>query len=243
MLRAVVVEDKAVEREYLKSLLDEVDDVEVIAEAENGSEALDIITRYKPNLVFLDIGLPELDGLEVARQLFFADLKPFIVFVTVDRQHAPEAFDLGSVDYLLKPYNRLRLRKTLSRVRDQVLPQRPANRLVLSKKDECLIIPIEDIIFIETDKRKRVIVHTVSQTYTVRCTLGTIEDKLAGFWNFLRTNRSYLVNLDWVIRIEVWNNHSYRIVFRDYSGEAFLSRNRLMEFRKRLEALSIVSGQ
>ena len=245
MLRAVVVEDNAIEQEYLRRLLDEVDDVQVEGKAESGPEALDLVARLQPELVFLDIGLPGLDGLEVVRQLSLAGLKPFIVFVTVDRQHAPEAFDLGSVDYLLKPYNRLRLEKTLSRVRERIAPKYPARppRLVVPHKEELLIIPVDEIISIETDKPKGVIIHTAATSYTTRQNLGAIQDKLARLPNFLRTHRGYLVNLDWVTRIEAWNNNSYRIGFRNFSGEAFLSRNCLAEFRKRLEASSSISGQ
>jgi DNA-binding LytR/AlgR family response regulator len=243
MLRAVVVEDQVIEREYLRQLLDEAGDVAVIAEAGSGPEALDLVTRFHPDLVFLDIGLPGLDGLEVARQLLLADLRPFIVFVTVDRQHAPEAFDLGSVDYLLKPYNRLRLAKTLARVRERMAPQRQAGRLVLSHKEEFQIIRLEEIVFIESDKRKRTVVHTETATFAARQSLAVIEDQLVRYPNFLRTSRSYLVNLDWVAKVEAWTNYSLRIVFRNCAKEAFLSRNNLVEFKRRLEALPFVPGQ
>ena len=243
MLRAAVVEDNVIEREYLRQLLDEVHDIQVVGEAENGPEALDLIARLHPDLVFLDIGLPGMDGLEVARQLIMAGLKLFIVFVTVDRQHAPEAFDLGSMDYLLKPYNRLRLEKTLSRVRERIGLKHLANppRLVIPHKEEFLIIPVEEIIFIETDNRKGVIVHTAATSYIARQSLREIQNKLDRFPDFLRTNRAYLVNLNWVAKIEARKNNSYRIVFRNFSGEAFLSRNLLAEFKKRLETLPAVS--
>lgn len=244
MLKTVVVEDNAIEREYLRHLLDEEHDIQVVGEAENGQEALDLITFLHPDLVFLDIGLPILDGLEVARQLVLAGFKPFLVFVTVCRQHAPEAFELGSVDYLLKPYNRLRLRKTISRVRKQIsLKQHLAGapRLVLSHKEEILFIPVEEIIFIETDKRKKVLVHTATASYTARQNLKEIQNQLDRYPNFLRTNRAYLVNLNWVVKIEARKNNSYKIIFRNYSKEASLSRNLLAEFRNWFDTLPAVS--
>lgn len=121
-------------------------------------------------------------------------------------------------------------------VEDNAIEQEYLRRL-LDEVDDVQVISIE------TDKPKGVIIHTAATNYTARQNLGAIQDRLARLPNFLRTHRGYLVNLDWVTRIEAWNNNSYRIVFRNFSGEAFLSRNCLTEFRKRLEASSSISGQ
>ena len=117
-LRVVIVDDEAVARSRLRRLLAAHDDVTIAAEAADGRSAVDAIVRHRPDVVFLDIRMPELDGFEVLEELAAGE-KPAIVFVTAFSDHAARAFDVSALDYLLKPYDPDRLAETLARARDR----------------------------------------------------------------------------------------------------------------------------
>jgi two-component system LytT family response regulator len=117
-IRVMIVDDEAVARSRLRRLLAAHSDVTIAAEAADGRSALDAIIAHRPDLVFLDVRMPELDGFEVLAELSPHEL-PAIVFVTAFSDHAPKAFDVGALDYLLKPYDPERLAQTLTRVRER----------------------------------------------------------------------------------------------------------------------------
>ena len=126
-LRALVVDDEQLARDELCYLLDLVGGVEVIGQAGNGPEAIDAVDRIAPDLVFLDVQMPGLDGFEVARTLVGGPSPPEFVFVTAFDQHAIEAFEVNAVDYLLKPVEAGRLEMAVERVRRRRLRAEPLN--------------------------------------------------------------------------------------------------------------------
>ncbi|MEM3486050.1 MAG: LytTR family DNA-binding domain-containing protein [Candidatus Methanomethyliaceae archaeon] len=228
-MKAILAEDNEIERRYLWALLKEFPDIELMGEASNGREALELVVRVSPDLVFLDINMPELDGLELARRVVASGLRPFLVFVTVDRNWAPEAFDLDAVDYLVKPYDAFRLGRTLARVRqrlrmgDHSNSGAPGNtygtKLAVKVAGEVHLLEPKDIIFIQTEKHGRISIHTENEVLRIREDLGDWEKKLAVYPNFLRSHRSFLINLDWVKKLTPWTDRSYRVIFRQPLGE------------------------
>src|SRR5918994_2223915 len=126
LLRVMVVDDEQLAREELCYQLGRLSEVEVVAQAGNGIEALSAVDRYDPDLVFLDIQMPGLSGFEVARRLLDQDAEPpALVFVTAFDQHAIEAFEVNAVDYLLKPVDSVRLEQALARARRRLSSERP----------------------------------------------------------------------------------------------------------------------
>ena len=125
-LRVVVVDDEQLARDELCYQLDQLGDVEVVAQAGNGLEALGAVQRADPDLVFLDVQMPGLNGFEVARRLLDRRSAPLLVFVTAFDQHAIEAFEVNAVDYLLKPVESNRLQQAVERVRTRLVHDRPA---------------------------------------------------------------------------------------------------------------------
>jgi len=117
MLKVLIVDDNPIEREFLQILLNKLQGINIIGEAEEGKQAIDLITEYNPDVVFLDINMPGIDGMEVAKQVISSGSKAFIVFVTVESKYAAEAFELDTVDYLLKPFDSSRLPKTIIRIK------------------------------------------------------------------------------------------------------------------------------
>jgi two-component system LytT family response regulator len=145
MIRIVIADDESPARDKLQRWLAEHSDVEVVARSEDGLQAAAAIEHHRPDVAFLDIQMPGLSGLEVAAQLE-QDTAPLIVFVTAYDEHAVKAFDLNAVDYLLKPYDKDRLLRSLTRVRDRLgdpLPRSPAVSVARGQTDsrERLLVP------------------------------------------------------------------------------------------------------
>ena len=125
-LKAVVVDDEQLAREELCYMLEQIGNIEVIAQAGNGLEAVSIVERLTPDVLFLDVQMPGLNGFEVAHRLIQNGMSPNIVFVTAFDRHAIEAFEVNAVDYLLKPVEAARLEKAVERARQRVAPPREA---------------------------------------------------------------------------------------------------------------------
>ena len=256
-LRAVVVDDEQLAREEVCFLLSEVGGVEVVGQAANGVEALDIIQSARPDLVLLDVQMPGLTGFEVARRLFEAGLDSQLVFVTAYDQHAIQAFDVNAVDYLLKPVEADRLTTAVERVRRrlaserrpgpgaggeldrllQLLSQRQEHREQLAVKisDRFLLIQADEVVHasVETDVIT-VVTNSLSGTSNYR-TLDELQARLdpAVFW---RVHRSHLVNINKIKEIVPWFSRNYILKMKDARGsEIPVSRSQTKRLREYLK--------
>jgi two-component system LytT family response regulator len=206
-MRALIVDDEAPARDKLRRWLGEHADITVAGESADGLAAAAAIAALKPDVAFLDIQMPGLSGLEVASQLEPADA-PLIVFVTAFDEHAIKAFDLNAVDYLLKPYDKDRLRKTLERLRQRraggggaagtaVRTARTqvgsSERLLVPQGEDLKLIDAHTIHWLEADDNY-VHVHTAGATYLLRRTLADLLAQL-GEQRFARIHKSAAVNL------------------------------------------------
>src|SRR5688572_4927656 len=204
-MRVLVADDEAPARGKLQRWLSEQSDVEVIAESEDGLHAAEAIERLKPDVAFLDIQMPGLSGLEVAAQLE-SDAAPLIVFVTAFDEHAIRAFELGAVDYLLKPYDRERLDRSLARLRERRVDTKSprsavrvarerttADRLLVPEGESLKLLDAAAIHFLEADDNY-VNVHTATKQYLLRRTLNDLLAQL-GETRFVRIHKSTAVNL------------------------------------------------
>ncbi len=223
MIRALVVDDEAPARDKLRRWLAEQPDVEVAGESEDGLAAMAAIACLSPDVVFLDIKMPGLSGLEVAAQLE-PDSAPLLVFVTAFDEHAIKAFELNAVDYLLKPYDKDRLRKTLERVRGRragdtgpaVRAARvqtgPSDRLLVPKGGQLQLIDAATIQWLETDDNY-VHVHTAQVRYLLRRTLTDLLAQL-GEQRFVRIHKSTAVNLAEVAALSPLFKGDYEVRLR-----------------------------
>jgi two-component system, LytTR family, response regulator len=212
-IRALVVDDEPLAREHIRMLLEGETDVAVVGECRDGAEAVAAIRRDKPDLVFLDVQMPELDGLEVVEHLGPADL-PAVVFVTAYDRHALRAFDLHAVDYLLKPFDRSRFHKALRKARAELLhetrsaiarrlealiedlkaPAVPLERVVIRCSGRILFVKTEQIAWIEAEGNY-VRVAVGGDTHLLRETLSALERRLDP-GRFVRIHRCSIVNID-----------------------------------------------
>jgi two-component system response regulator LytT len=250
-MSAIIADDEQLAREELKFLLDQIGDVEVVAVAANGLEALDAIERLDPALAFLDIQMPGLDGLSVVRRLREQNIEPpHVIFSTAYDQFAVEAFRLEAMDYLLKPVERERLEESIGRARRLVAdritePAVPANspranpaftKLLLRNGTRNLIVDPQELIYATIDKG---VITLVTPQIEGQSNFRTLEELLTAldpdmFW---RAHRSYVVNINRIREVVPWFKSTYQLKMDDRkSSEIPVSR---MQSRRLREMLNL----
>ena len=199
-MRVVIADDEPLARALLRSLLAEAPDVEVVAEAGSGPEAVALIDRHQPDIAFLDVDMPGGDGLTAALHLA-RSTSTRLVFVTAHEPYAVDAFDVGAADYLLKPVRRARLALTLERLRANGSPKAapPAPVFWVKTRTGDVRLPASEIVWIEAE-RDHVLFHTAARSFLHRITMEELGRTLAGT-GLLRVHRSAFVRLDAVLSI------------------------------------------
>lgn len=217
-MRALIVDDEAPARAKVRRLLEASDDIEIIGEASSGREAVAAIKRSQPDIVFLDIRMPGLDGFGVLDAV--GDDAPYIVFVTADDQHAIRAFEIGAVDYLLKPFTAERFAQVLDRARARRTSMPAAEgkreylkRVLLIHEGRAVFLAVERIDRIEAN-RNYLELHGGGQRHRLRATMASIVERLDPS-QFLRINRSTLVRLDAVQSMVEWSHGDFKVVMSD----------------------------
>jgi len=224
-LRAAIVDDEDLARSLLREYINASPDIEIIVECANGFEAVKAISEQKPDLVFLDVQMPKLDGFEVL-QLIPAEVA--VVFVTAFDQYAMKAFDAHAVDYLLKPFSLDRFQKALERARQRLgekapppvelaaaarPPQQYLPRLVVKDGARVHVIPVDRLDYAEAQD-DYVALHSQGKTYLKQQTISSLESALDPE-KFVRIHRSFIVNLERVARIEPYAKDSRVAVLSD----------------------------
>jgi two-component system, LytTR family, response regulator len=229
-LRVLLADDEAPARRKLVRFLEEHPDVEIVGQASNGLDAVDLIGLTKPDLVFLDIHMPDLDGIGVAEAMLAHERPPRVVFVTAHDRYAVKAFEVSALDYLLKPYDRERFESALERSRlaigetngqsglADVLMQvrkeeRYARRLLVSNEGRSSFVPVRDIQRLESDGNN-VTIRTRSGDFSMRCTLESLEARLDPE-QFARIHRSHVINIDDIGEVHPWFHGDHKVKLRD----------------------------
>lgn len=202
--RILIVDDERPARDKLRRLLTTHAAVGFIAEARDGVEALQYLAQDQFDVMFLDIHMPEMDGLSVAQQL--PDSAPQIVFVTAYDQFALQAFDANAIDYLLKPYDEERFLRALSKLQKSVsvqqveaIAKQEVAPLIIQERGKVHVISVADIHWVEAADNY-VILHTIQSSYMLRQTLSVTAQRLGMAYS--RCHRSYLVRRDQILRFE-----------------------------------------
>jgi len=227
-IRALIVDDEALARERVRSLLQAATGVTVLGECMGGREAVEAILEQSPDLVFLDVQMPDLDGFQVLEAVG-DDRLPAVVFVTAHDEYALRAFDVHAVDYLLKPIEPERFAKMLARVRENLgdkgdrrieslldaLATRnlPLDRLVIRSRGKVSFLKPSEIDWVEADG-KHVRLHVGREAHVVRQQLQRLEPRLAPH-GFVRVHRSAIVNVDRIKELEPWFHGEYVVVLKD----------------------------
>jgi two-component system LytT family response regulator len=237
-IRALVVDDESLARSNLTVLLQADPDIASVTECASGMEAVEEIKRSKPDLVFLDVQMPECGGFDVL-ELLGNDL-PTIIFVTAYDEYALRAFEAGALDYLLKPFDNARFGRALNRAKDKLAhyaPSRPrsAERLVIKNRAQVLFIDIADIDWVEA-AGYYACVHVGSDTHIIRRTLLDLEQDLGGD-RFCRIHRSVIVNLDRIQGLELQKGGEYEVILKS-KVRLQLSRRFRKPLEERMDSMS-----
>jgi two-component system LytT family response regulator len=233
-IRTLIVDDEPLARSNLAVLLRLDPEIEIVAECGSGAEALSEIRSTKPDLVFLDVQMPELDGFDVLEMLG-KDLPPAIVFVTAYDQYALKAFEAGALDYLLKPFDNARFDRALSRARDRISqgrnPAPTSERLAVKSAGEVIFLKISEIDWIEAADYYACL-HVGSRTHLLRRSLSELEHELDQTV-FCRIHRSTIVNMDRVRGLELNQDGEYDVLLYN-GGKLRLSRRNRKQLQSRL---------
>lgn len=240
-IRALIVDDEPLARSRIRKLLVRDAEVEVIGDCANGYEAIDAINQQEPDLLFLDVQMPEIDGFAVLESVDRRTL-PLVIFVTAYDQYALKAFDVSAVDYLLKPFDRKRFEQAVQRAKTRLATERGSDlnqqtlallqelkartkyveRLLIKSGGRAFFLKTEEIDWISAEG-KYVRLHSGRESYLLRESLGALESQLNPT-QFLRIHRSTIVNIDHVKELQPWFHHEYQVVLRD-GTELMLSRS------------------
>jgi two-component system LytT family response regulator len=230
MIRAIVVDDEPLARQRLRQLLAGHSDISLLKECANGLEAVDAIEELKPDLVFLDVQMPELDGFGVIDTIG-PDQMPAVLFVTAFDQHALKAFEVHALDYLLKPFDRERFNAALDRARhwigagdalrqplapllEQVHQGKtPADRILVKHGSHHVFVKLAAIQWVEAEDNY-VRLHVEGTSHLLRQTLSGMLAKL-DTRRFRRIHRSAIVNLDFVQELSPWSSGDYLVLMKD----------------------------
>lgn len=225
MIRVVIVDDEELARSYLRELLGSHPEIEVAAECSNGFEAVKAVAELKPDLLFLDVQMPKLDGFEV---LELIGSETAVVFVTAYDQYALRAFDVHAVDYLLKPFNQARFEAALDRARQRIGARLPPaaqlaaaarpplqylERIVVKDGAKVDVIPCDKLDYAEAQD-DYVLLRSQGRNHLKPQTISSLEASLDP-GKFLRIHRSYLVNLERVAKIEPYAKDSRIAILTD----------------------------
>ncbi|MFZ0420516.1 MAG: LytTR family DNA-binding domain-containing protein [Candidatus Sulfotelmatobacter sp.] len=231
-IRTLIVDDEPLARSNLSVLLRRDPEIEIVGECGSGADALTEIRRALPQLVFLDVQMPECDGFDVLERLG-TDLPPAIVFVTAYDQYALRAFETGALDYLLKPFDNARFDRALSRAKQKILRDRDLprklERLAVKSVGQVSFVKISEIDWIEAADYYACL-HTGPRTHLVRRSMSELEQELDPAV-FCRVHRSTIVNLSRVRSLQLGADGEYEVLLENGSSLR-LSRR----YRKRLQS-------
>ncbi|HYT90335.1 MAG TPA: LytTR family DNA-binding domain-containing protein [Gemmataceae bacterium] len=231
-MRVLIVDDEPLARQRLRALLEAEADIEVVGECADGRAALAAVRAHKPDLLFLDVCMPEADGFEVLEALADAP-PPGVIFVTAYDRFALRAFEVHALDYLLKPFDRERFQKALERGRAQVERARSEDvsrqlqalladtrtgrkyldRVVIKSTSRVFFLRVEEIDWIEA-AGNYLKLHAGNEAHLLRETMGNLEGRLDPD-KFLRIHRSTIVNIERIQELQPWFHGDYVVLLRD----------------------------
>ncbi len=240
-MKVLLVDDEKYIRDEFKYFLSKYNDVEVCGETGRGDEVIPLVKKLKPDLIFLDINLQTDSGLIIARKILEMNNPPQIILATAFDQHAVKGFEMGVVDYIVKPIIEDRLKKCIDRARKN-LQQTDVNtvektdekidKIAVKKSDKIYLIKLKDIIYLEYADNK-IQVYTKVEKYYMYMTMKKFMEKSEG--SFIRTHKSFIVNLDYVNEIIPWFNYTFKLRLKYFENKEIpVSRSYLKDFKNKL---------
>lgn len=232
MLTCVIVEDEFPAREELKYFLTKHKEISLEKEFENPIDSLKYLQENKVDVVFLDINMPELDGMSLGKILTKLNPNIKIIFITAYRDYAAEAFEIKAFDYLLKPYSEKRITEVLNNL-TMIKDNSPTkevekiNKVTVFLDEKMVVLSLDEIYYIEVSEKES-LVYTQNEIYTSKLKISKWEEILPKN-KFYRTHRAYIVNLDKIKEVEPWFNGTFVLKIQDLKFKVPVSRNNIKD--------------
>ena len=236
MINCIIVEDELPAREELKYFLNEEKEIKLIAEFDNPLDTLNFLENNTADIIFLDINMPDMNGISLGKIItkMYPDMK--IVFITAYKDYAVDAFEIKAFDYLLKPYSESRIKnllKSLVNVKTELtssIKNSSLKKITVNIDERLYVISLNDIDYIEASE-KETLIFSNQKKYVSKIKISKWEEMLKGD-NFYRCHRSFIVNLDKINEIEQWFNSSWIIKIKNYTTAIPVSRNNIRELKE-----------
>lgn len=244
-LKVMVADDDEGMRLVLSKLIARAGGFALCGEAANGEEALRLFERERPQVVFLDVEMSPVSGLECAREIADTDPRVFIIFATAHEQYMREAFEVYAFDYLVKPFKVERVLETLGKIREETAgrhdggkrmphaPARSVRKLMVRHKDGISLVDENDIILIQREERSTVIVTAGGAKIATAETLSDLHERLDKSL-FIRSHKSYIINLSMVYEVYPYGRWTYIAKLRNTALDALITHDRFDEIERLL---------
>lgn len=240
-MRVLLVDDEKYIRDEFKYFLDKFEEVEVCGETGDPEEVIPLVEDLKPDLVFLDINLQTQSGLVIAREILDLKNPPQIVLATAFDQYAVKGFDIGVVDYVVKPIMEERLKKCIDRARinmgskvqdKKTLKSEKMTSIAVGKNDKLILVKLNEVAYLEYFEGK-IRVFSENNQYSLNQTMKSFIEENEN--QFIRTHKSFIVNIDYIKEIIPWFNYTLKLRIKGFEElEIPVSRNYIKEFKKKL---------
>lgn len=244
-IRIVIVDDEEPARSELRYLLEQFQDVEIIGEFSNGEAAVKTIPSLNPHLIFIDIEMAGLNGIQTAEKINTSNVIPLLVFATAHEEFALKAFELNAVDYLLKPFSAKRVAQCIEKVRTMLaevvktshhkrepnsIPTYSLQKLAIEHNGKASVIDTRDIVAAYCNEGQ-LSIRTSDKCYYTNMPLQDLQSRLDDRL-FFRTHRAYLVNIEKIREIIPWFNGTYNLILEGFTEEIPVSRQQVPKLKK-----------
>ncbi len=232
-------------RMVVRKLIERADDYALVGEAENGEELLALFEKTRPEVVFMDVEMPGMSGVECARLIQDKNPKTIMVFVTAHEEYMADAFEVYAFDYLLKPFRLERAMHTLDLIRQRLresagaqdAPQKPVRfnapaRIMLRHREGVSFVDLNDILLVQREERATVVYVADGGRFVTGDTLGEMEERLPEGM-FFRTHKSYIVNINHIESISPYGRWTYIVKLRGTKQDALITHERFEELQTR----------
>ena len=236
MISCIIVEDELPAREELKYFLNEEKEIKLIAEFDNPLDTLNFLENNTTDVIFLDISMPDMNGISLGKIVIKMYPNMKIVFITAYKDYAVDAFEIKAFDYLLKPYSETRIRnllKSLVNTETEVtssIKNSNLKKITVNIDERLYVISLNDVDYIEASE-KETLIFSNQKKYISKIKISKWEEMLKGY-NFYRCHRSFIINLDKITEIEQWFNSSWIIKIKNYTTAIPVSRNNIKELKE-----------
>lgn len=246
-IKVLLGDDEAGMRRILRKAIEKTEGFEIVGEGEDGLSVLSLSEKLKPHVIFLDVEMPEMNGVECAKKIMDINPKTIIIFATAHSEYMSDAFQLYAFDYLVKPFKMDRIYQTLERIKALILKndkeeepihkilrhEHGPHKLLIKNKEGISFIDTNEIIIVQREDRSTVI-YTADASYTTSEGLSEIEERLDE-QDFLRSHKSYIINLSMINKIYPYGRWTYIVKLKNTDKDALLTHEKYEELKRIFE--------